>query len=143
MTSGAADAGTVRAWLADVWSRTEAALILGGPDLGTPLLERPVAGEVFARGGLAELRALTATGDFTGDICRCPGSPTLALLDADAEFIGRGSLHGGTDVSWERGRFRNNLTVADPEGLRAFLERHLTCSRGRSPVDGPRHTLPE
>jgi hypothetical protein len=129
MTSGAADAGTIRTWLTDAWSRTEAALILGGPGLGTPLLERPVAGEVFTPAGLAELRALTTAGDFTGDICRCPGSPTLALLDADGEFIGTGSLHGGTDVSWERGRFRNNLTVADPEGLRVFLERHRTRER--------------
>ncbi|MEU2926604.1 hypothetical protein ABZ636_16405 [Streptomyces sp. NPDC007251] len=121
-----ADATTIRAWLAGAWSRTEAALILGGTALGTPLAGRPVVGEVFDRAGLAELRALTTTGEFLGDLCRCPGSPTVALLDADGAFIGSGALHGGRDISWERGRFRNNLTVADPDGLLAFLERHRT-----------------
>ncbi|MGW1803665.1 hypothetical protein [Streptomyces sp. NPDC002078] len=60
--------------------------------------------EVFAPEELTELRAPTTTGEFTRDICRCPGSPTIALLDAAAEFIGAGGLHGGRDISWERGR---------------------------------------
>ncbi|MGW1164985.1 hypothetical protein [Streptomyces sp. NPDC002550] len=93
-TSGA----EVRDRPARAWSRTEGVLILGGPDLGTPLAERPVAGEVLAPQELTELRALTTTGEFTGDICRRPGSPTIALLDAAGEFIGAGSLHGGQDI---------------------------------------------
>ncbi|MGW3175651.1 hypothetical protein [Streptomyces sp. NPDC001153] len=124
-TSGA----EVRDRPARAWSRTEGVLILGGPDLGTPLAERPVAGEVLAPQELTELRALTTTGEFTGDICRRPGSPTIALLDAAGEFIGAGSLHGGQDISWERARFRNNLTVADPDALLAFAERHRTPRR--------------
>ncbi|MFJ9820550.1 hypothetical protein ACIRU3_35820 [Streptomyces sp. NPDC101151] len=114
----------VLAWLEETWSRTEAALILAGGDHGGPLADRPVLGELFDPDGLARLRALTTAGEFAGDICRCHGSLTVALLDAECEFTGAGSLHGGTDLAWERGRFRNNLVVADPEGLRAFLSRY-------------------
>lgn len=70
--------------------------------------------------------ALTTTGTFADDICRCLGRVTIALLDTEGEFIGSGSVHGGTDVSWERDRFRNNLEVAAPERLVAFLERLRT-----------------
>ncbi|MEV0736503.1 hypothetical protein AB0I51_11110 [Streptomyces sp. NPDC050549] len=80
-------------------------------------------GEVFDAEELTELRALVTTGTFADDICRCHGSVTIALLDAEGEFIGSGSVHGRTDVSWECDRFRNNLEVADPERLVAFLTR--------------------
>ncbi|MER6352258.1 hypothetical protein ABT186_10495 [Streptomyces sp. NPDC001634] len=113
----------IRIWLDEVWGRTEAALVLEGGDDGGPLAERPVLGEVCDPEELAELRALTTAGDFLDDICRCYGSLTLALLDAEGEFIGSGSYHGRTDIAWERGRFRNNLQVADPAGLLDFLER--------------------
>ncbi|MGP4045196.1 hypothetical protein [Streptomyces sp. 2A115] len=73
---------------------------------------------------LAQLRTLTTTGELLGDFCRCLGSLTFALLDADGEFVGSGSLHGETDIAWERGRFGNNLEIADPDGLRRFLDRH-------------------
>ncbi|MEU6090335.1 hypothetical protein ABZ865_26720 [Streptomyces sp. NPDC047085] len=114
----------IRAWLEEVWSRTEAALILAGGDAGGPLADRPVLGELFAPADLTRLRALTTSGEFTGDICRCHGGLTVALLDVDGEFTGAGSLHGRTDVAWERGRFRNNLAVADPEGLCALLHQY-------------------
>lgn len=113
----------VRGWLDEVWGRTEAAVVLEGGENGGPLAERGLIGEVFDAEGLAELRALTTTGEFVDDICRCFGSVTIALLDAEGEFIGAGSVHGRTDVSWERGRFGNNLEVADPERLARFLER--------------------
>ncbi|KOV61696.1 hypothetical protein [Streptomyces sp. MMG1121] len=124
MSSESTDAATIRQWLAEAWSRTAAAVLLGGPDLRAPLAERPVVGEIFDPAALARLRDLTTTGEFTGDICRCPGSPTVALLDTDAEFIAAGSLHGDRDMSWERARFHNNLTVADPEALYTFLNTH-------------------
>ncbi|GGN75746.1 hypothetical protein GCM10011579_056100 [Streptomyces albiflavescens] len=108
-------------------------MILKHGDDGGPLAERRVLGEVFDRDGLAELRALTTTGEFLNDICRCHGSLTVALLDADGEFIASGSYHGRTDISWERGRFGNNLEVADPERLRAFLERRVGRSSGPPP----------
>ncbi|MEU6668785.1 hypothetical protein [Streptomyces sp. NPDC046727] len=120
-----AAAGTeIRAWLAEVWPRTEAALVLAGGDVGVPLADRPVLGEIFDDADLAELRGLAADGEFTGSVCRCPGSLTVALLGADGAVIGAASLHGGTDLAWERGRFRNNLEVADPQGLCAFLSRY-------------------
>lgn len=122
--SRGANGAEVRDWLDEVWGRTEAALVLVGGDNGGPLAERRICGEVFDPEDVAELRALTTTGEFANDICRCHGSVTIALLDAECEFIGSGSVHGETDVSWERGRFRNNLEVADPERLVAFLERH-------------------
>lgn len=112
----------IRAWLDDTWARTEAAVLLAGGE-GRPLAQRPIVGEVFDPAHLAELRELTTTGVFLDDICRCLGSLTVALLDADAEFIGSGSLHG-TDIAWERSRFRNNLEVAAPGPLLDFLERH-------------------
>lgn len=113
----------VRDWLDEVWGRTEAAVVLEGGDNGGPLFERGLLGEVFDAEDLALLRSLTTTGAFIDDICRCDGSVTIALLDAEGEFIGAGSVHGRTDVSWERDRFENNLEVADPERLARFLER--------------------
>ncbi|WP_329258042.1 hypothetical protein OG223_36510 [Streptomyces sp. NBC_01478] len=118
-----ANGAEVRDWLDEVWGRTEAAVVLAGGDDGGPLAKRGLIGEVFDPEELAELRTLTTTGTFADDICRCHGSMTIALLDAEGEFIGSGSVHGETDVSWERGRFRNNLEVADPEQLVGFLER--------------------
>lgn len=113
----------IQAWLGDVWARTEAAVILLGGDGREPLARRPVLAEIYDDEALVDLRGLTTTGSFLNDICRCPGSWTVALLDAAGEFIGSGSVHG-TDVAWERGRFRNNLEVADPERLRSFLDRY-------------------
>jgi hypothetical protein len=118
-----AGAAEILGWLDEVWGRTAAAVVLEGGDTYGPLAERALMGEVFDAEDLAELRTLTTAGAFIDDICRCPGSVTIALLDADGEFIGSGSVHGGTDVSWERDRFRNNLEVADPERFVAFLER--------------------
>lgn len=131
--NGAGGAG-IRDWLDAVWERAEAAVVLEGGDNGGPLAQRTVLGEVFGSEDLAELRALTTTGTFTDDICRCHGSVTIALLDAECEFIGGGSVHGETDVSWERARFRNNLEVADPERLVVFLERHGIRMRQRHGV---------
>ncbi|MFF4550275.1 hypothetical protein ACFY1J_39710 [Streptomyces sp. NPDC001406] len=125
------DGGEIRAWLENVWDRAEAAVVLRGGDDAGPLARRTVLAEIYDDDTLAELRALTTTGDFTGDICRCHGSLTVALLDAHGEFIGSGSHHGRTDIAWERGRFRNNLAVADPDRLLAFLERHGRTSIGR------------
>jgi hypothetical protein len=118
----ATDGGTIRAWLDEVWGRTEAAVILRGGDDGGPLDRRDVLAEIYDADALAELRRLTTTGDFLGDRCRCHGSLTVALLDASGEFIGSGSRHGRTDIAWAG--FGNNLQVADPAGLIAFLERH-------------------
>ncbi|WP_329349327.1 hypothetical protein OG226_16510 [Streptomyces sp. NBC_01261] len=123
--SGASGA-EILGWLDEVWGRTAAAVVLEGGDNGGPLAERGLIGEVFDAEDLAELRTLTTTGTFADDICRCLGRVTIALLDTEGEFIGSGSVHGGTDVSWERDRFRNNLEVAAPERLVAFLERLRT-----------------
>ncbi|WP_329334415.1 hypothetical protein OG866_13115 [Streptomyces sp. NBC_00663] len=112
----------IRAWLTAVWDRTEAAVILAGGEDGGPLAERRVLGEVFDPADLAELRALSTTGTFLDDRCRCHGSLTIALLDTDAEFIGSGSCHGRSDVSWAS--FGNNLQVDRPERLLGFLERY-------------------
>ncbi|WP_053709966.1 hypothetical protein [Streptomyces sp. NRRL B-3648] len=120
MTDGAG----IRAWPAQVWSRTEAALVLAGGDLRVPLADRPVLGEVFDDAALGELRGLATEGEFAGDICRCPGSLTVALLNAQGAVTGAAGLHGGTDLAWGRNRFRNNLAVADPQGLCAFLRRY-------------------
>ncbi|MFJ4525041.1 hypothetical protein ACIP4Y_29500 [Streptomyces sp. NPDC088810] len=77
----AAGGPAIRAWLAQVWPRTEAALVLAGGDVRVPLAGRPVLGEIFDDAGLA-------------------------------------------DLAWGRGRFRNHLAVADPQGLCALLRRY-------------------
>ncbi|MGW2486690.1 hypothetical protein ACWCV9_05640 [Streptomyces sp. NPDC001606] len=99
-TAPASAAPAIRAWPAQVRSRTAAAVLLGGPDPGTPLTGRPVVGGIF---------------------------DPAASLDGDGAFLGVGSLHGGRDITWESGRFRNNLTVSDPDALPAFPERHRTA----------------
>jgi len=124
----------IRVWLDDVWGRTEAAVVLARGDDGGPLARRRVLAEVYDDDALTELRELTTSGEFTGDICRCFGSLTVALLDARGDFIGSGSYHGQDALSWERGSFRNNLEVADPEGLDAFFRRHgVYRPRDRTP----------
>ena len=113
----------IRGWLDDVWGRAEAAALLVGGDTDEPLARREVLAEVYDPAALADLRRLTTGGVFAGDVCRCLGGATLVLLDVDGEFIARGSLHGPDTVAWERARFRNNLDLADPDGLRRFMER--------------------
>ncbi|MET8475220.1 hypothetical protein ABZY90_33150 [Streptomyces sp. NPDC006422] len=115
--------GAIRAWLDDVWGRAEAAALLAGGDTAEPLARREVLAEVYDPAALAALRRLTTEGVFASDICRCPGGATLVLLDVDGEFIARASLHGPDTIAWERARFRNNLDLADPDGLRRRLER--------------------
>ncbi|MGW2254303.1 hypothetical protein ACWCXH_29545 [Kitasatospora sp. NPDC001660] len=113
----------VREWLDEAWARTRLVRVIEGGEEDRPLSERDVLGWVEGPDELAELRVLTSAGGFTGDICRCPGSLTLSLHDADGEPVGRGTIHGD-DVAWERARFRDNLTVADPVGLTLFLTKH-------------------
>lgn len=55
--SAAGGAG-IRDRPAEVWSRTEAALVPGGLGPGTPLAERPVVGEDLDPAALAKLRVL-------------------------------------------------------------------------------------
>ncbi|CAL9566861.1 hypothetical protein [Streptomyces sp. enrichment culture] len=118
----ATDGEVIRAWLDEVWARTEAAVILRGGDDGGPLDRRDVLAELYDADALAELRSLTTSGDFLGDRCRCHGHLTVALLDASGEFVGHGSWHGRTDIAWAA--FGNNLRVADPAGMIGFLTRH-------------------
>lgn len=97
-------------------------MLRGGEDAG-PLAGRPVVAGVFERDDLAQLRGLTTTGESPGDICRRFGSLAIALPDAEDECAGSGSHHGRTDIARERGRFGDNLEVADPAGPLALLER--------------------
>ncbi|MFF3066883.1 hypothetical protein [Kitasatospora sp. NPDC057936] len=110
----------VREWLDDAWARTRLVQVIVGGEGEGPLAGRDVLGWVENPDELAQLRSLTTEGGFTGDICRCLGSLTLSLHDADGEPVGSGTIHS-TDVAWERARFRDNLTVADPVGLTLFL----------------------
>ncbi|MEU8515759.1 hypothetical protein AB0C76_29905 [Kitasatospora sp. NPDC048722] len=110
----------VREWLDDAWARTRIVQVIAGGEGEGRLSGRDVLGWIEGPDELAQLRALTAEGRFTGDVCRCPGSVTLSLHDADGEPVGSGTVHS-TDVAWERARFRDNLTVADPVGLMLFL----------------------
>ncbi|MFB7337278.1 hypothetical protein FNH09_31775 [Streptomyces adustus] len=132
MTGG----GETQRWLEDAWDRAEAAVVLVGGDDAGPLAGRRLLAEVYDDDALAELRELTTSGAFTGDICRCHGSLTVALLDAGGDFIGGGSCHGRDTVSWERGRFRDDLEVADPEGLSAFLHRYGVPWPAAAPAGG-------
>ncbi|MGV9247404.1 hypothetical protein [Streptomyces sp. NPDC003710] len=120
---GAAGGDEIRAWLDEAWACSEAAVVLrGGEDAG-PLAGRRVVAEVFEHDDLAQLRALTTTGESPGDIRRCFGSLTIALPDAEDECAGSVSHQGRTDIARERGRFGDNLEVADPAGPLAFPER--------------------
>ncbi|MFJ6940321.1 hypothetical protein [Streptomyces sp. NPDC101132] len=114
----------MEAWLAEVWARTRLVQVLAGGEDAGPLDERPLLGWVEDAGPLADLRSLATLGRFTGDVCRCPGGFTLSLHDAGGEPLGRASLHGVGTVSWERGRFGDDLEVADPVGLALLLARH-------------------
>ncbi|MFI8105776.1 hypothetical protein [Streptomyces sp. NPDC086023] len=114
----------VEGWLAEVWARTRLVQVLAGGEGADPLDERPLLGWIEGAGPLAELRSLSTRGRFTGGVCRCPGGFTLSLHDAGGEPLGRASLHGVDSVSWERGRFGDDLEVADPVGLALLLARH-------------------
>ncbi|SBT44157.1 hypothetical protein [Micromonospora auratinigra] len=112
---------TLADWLPKVWTGTRQVRILDGGLLGGPVADRAVLAEITDRDRLARLRELTTTGDFTGDICRCPGRLTLALYDADDVLRGSATVHGHGSVSWERSRFRDDLDVAEPTALTLFL----------------------
>ncbi len=119
----------IRVWLDDAWARTRLVQVLAGGEGDGPLSGRRVLGRIESPDALAELRVVTSDGSFSGDICRCPGGLTLSLHDADGEFVGRGTLHGGGAVAWERARFRDNLEIADPLGLALLLAEHGASHR--------------
>ncbi|MFJ7158734.1 hypothetical protein ACIQUQ_27850 [Streptomyces sp. NPDC101118] len=126
-------------WLAEVWARTRLVQVLAGGEGTDPLDERPLLGWIEGAGPLAELHSLSTPGRFTGDVCRCPGGFTLSLHDADGEPLGRATLHGVDTVSWERGRFGDDLVVADPVGLALLLARYGApgvVARFSSPLAG-------
>ncbi|MFY1700193.1 hypothetical protein ACN28G_00265 [Micromonospora sp. WMMA1923] len=110
-------------WLGDAWSRSRVVRVVeGGEDAG-PLPGRMVLAEL--RGSsIATLRSLTTNGRFTGDVCRCPGGPTILLHDDLGEVVAGASIHGFGHVSWNRPRFHNDLIVADPAGLDLLLAAH-------------------
>lgn len=111
-------------WLDDVWSRSHTVQIVEGGEDGGPLPGRAILAELPGAASVDAARALTTTGRFTSDICRCHGGPTIVLRDAAGEVLASASLHGYGSVSWERSRFRNNLVVTDPAALHLFLARH-------------------
>ncbi len=113
----------MRDWLDDAWCRTEVVQIVTGGEAGEPLDGREVLAELRSVESIAAVRALTTTGRFTGDICRCHGGQTVVLLDSCGRVTTSASIHGFGSVSWDRPRFRNDLNVLDPAGLHIFLAR--------------------
>jgi len=63
-------------------------------------VDRPGAARLELTGaGIAELADLLAVVDGgTGDVCRCPGWPTILLHGADGARFAEWSLHHGTDI---------------------------------------------
>lgn len=111
----------IRDWLGDVWSRTHVVQIVAGGEDGGPLAGRTVLAEIRSASSVDALRTLITAGHFTGDICRCHGGPTVVLRDASGQALASAGIHGYGSVSWDRSRFRNDLTVADPAGFHLFL----------------------
>lgn len=108
-------------WLSDVWAGTRTVRVLDGGTDGGPLADREVLVRLADRPRVDRARELTTNGQFTGDICRCLGGPTLALYDAGDRIIGSGTIHGHGTVSWERSRFADDLRLAEPTALALFL----------------------
>ncbi|MER7417975.1 hypothetical protein ABT346_14520 [Micromonospora peucetia] len=108
-------------WLSDVWARTQTVRVLEDGMSGGPLDDREVLVQLTDRARVARAQELTTNGQFTGDICRCLGGPTLALYDANDRILGSGTIHGHGSISWERSRFANDLKVAEPTALTLFL----------------------
>ncbi|GAA4891968.1 hypothetical protein ACFPM3_17560 [Streptomyces coeruleoprunus] len=121
---GARGRHPVEEWFDGVWARTRLVRVLAGGEDAGPLGTRPLLGSVESDDALAELRALSTRGAIGDDTCRCHGSLTIALHDAEGDLLGRASLHGMDALLWEGGRFCGNLDVADPVGLVLFLARH-------------------
>ncbi|MBV1855574.1 hypothetical protein [Catellatospora tritici] len=110
----------VRQWLARAWSAaTRVALLAGGED-APPVANRPVLARVDDPVALDRLRRLTTTGTFAGDVCRCPGDLTIALYGEDGALLGAATVHGDR-LSWERGRFGDDLVLADPVRLELYF----------------------
>ncbi|WP_433606384.1 hypothetical protein ACQP2P_29890 [Dactylosporangium sp. CA-139114] len=104
-------------WLDGVWASTHLVQIVEGGEAAGPLPGRAVLAELREPPALGALRALTTTGRFTGDICRCHGHTTVVLRGTAGEALACASLHAYGSVSWERSRFRNDLEVVDAAGL--------------------------
>jgi len=111
-------------WLAEVWSQARLVQIVDGGEDGGPLTGRAVLVEVRTAASVDGLRVLTTAGRLTGDVCRCPGGPTVVLRDVAGEILAGASIHGFGTVSWDRSRWRNDLAVEDPAGLHLFLAEH-------------------
>ncbi|WP_154941272.1 hypothetical protein [Micromonospora palomenae] len=108
-------------WLSDVWARTQVVRVLEDGIGGGPLDDRAVLFQLADRTRVNRARELTTNGQFTGDICRCLGGPTLALYDANDRILGIGTIHGHGSISWERSRFADDLKLAEPTALTLFL----------------------
>ncbi|MGC4755430.1 hypothetical protein [Micromonospora trifolii] len=108
-------------WLDDVWSQAHAVQIVEGGEDGGPLAGRETLAELPDAESVDTARALTTTGRFTGDICRCHGGPTFVLRDVAGEVLASAGVHDHGSVSWDRSRFRNDLVAADPAALHLFL----------------------
>ncbi|SNT07787.1 hypothetical protein SAMN05421812_10362 [Asanoa hainanensis] len=108
-------------WLDGVWARALTVRIVEGGDDGGPLLDRSVLAELRGAASIEAVRALTTTGRFTRDVCRCHGGPSIVLLDEAGDVLASAALHSHGSVSWERSRFRNDLLTVDPTGLQLFL----------------------
>ncbi|MGW7061726.1 hypothetical protein ACWGHM_24755 [Streptomyces sp. NPDC054904] len=139
--TGRQDIGALREWLDEAWAATAFVRVLAGGEDGGPLQARRRLGRVEAPGTLALLRTLTVDGTPTGDRCRCHGSLTLALHDADDRTLGTASLHGSDGVLWEGGRFGGLLEAPDPAGLALLLARSGAVQRLGTMSAGVAHAL--
>ncbi|GIE76592.1 hypothetical protein Aph02nite_25420 [Actinoplanes philippinensis] len=114
----------IRRELDDAWSRTVLVQVVAGGENGGPIDDRELLAEIDEPGAVGEVRALTTTGRFSGDICRCHGGPTIVLRDGEGEVVLHAGIHGFGSISWDRSRFRNDLDVSDPTALHLLLARH-------------------
>nr|BFE60401.1 hypothetical protein GCM10020063_049270 [Dactylosporangium thailandense] len=111
-------------WLDGVWTSARLVQIVEGGEADGPQPGRAVLAELREPPALGALRALSTTGRFTGDICRCHGHTTVVLRGTAGEALASASLHAYGSVSWERPRFRNDLEVDDAAGLHLLLAEH-------------------
>ncbi|MFF4345620.1 hypothetical protein ACFY00_37655 [Kitasatospora sp. NPDC001540] len=85
------------AWLREELARAARVVVV---EAAPREVDRPGAARLELTGdGIAELAALLAIVDGgTGDVCRCPGGPTILLHGADGVRFATWSLHHGTDL---------------------------------------------
>src|SRR5215218_7093909 len=87
------DQQAFRRWLTEIWSTARSLAVLRGGEDGPAVQLRELIAVIDDPSILHQVREWTTSGDYKGDVCRCPGDLTLALHGPDGAMLGSATVH--------------------------------------------------